>query len=361
MQVREVMTSDPACCLPDSSLQEVARLMVENDCGCIPVVKDKETMKPVGTITDRDITIRTVANGQNPVTMTASDAMSIDIATIKPNASLEECFKAMEEKDIRRILVADEQGKLCGIVAQADIVQKNFNPVTTTEFLREISEPSPSHNMTMSKNYESERSRSKTGTVLPILLGVGSLTAFVYYLGQRKLSTEEKTNQSTSEYQSFPVEQTSIHNFVDADLEVETRQRNLENRVQALKTGIQSVAEKAENTETSKGRFELKQSANGQYFFNLKASNGQVILSSEMYNSKSAAERGIESIKRNAADTNRFERKSGANNQSYFILKAGNGEEIGKSENYTSEAAMENGISSVMKNAPNAEITETAG
>ena len=358
MQVREVMTNNPACCLPDSSLQEVARMMVENDCGCIPVVKDHETMKPVGTITDRDITIRTVANGQNPVTMTASDAMSIDIAMIKPNASLEECFKAMEEKDIRRILVADEQGKLCGIVAQADIAQKNFNPVRTSEYLREISVSSPSYGMTLSKDYESERSIFKAGTVLPILLGVGSLTAFVYYLGQRKMNSEEKTNQSTSEFQSFPVEQTSIHNFVDADQEVETRQRNLENRVQALKTGIQSVTE---NSETSKGRFELKQSAGGQYFFNLKASNGQIILSSEMYNSKNAAERGIESIKRNAADGARFERKSGANNQSYFILKAGNGEEIGKSENYTSEAAMENGISSVMKNAPNAEITETVG
>jgi hypothetical protein len=210
----------------------------------------------------------------------------------------------------------------------------------------------------MSKNYENEQSRSKTGTILPILLGIGSITGFIYYLGQRKMSSDEKTNRLTSDYQSLSVNETPVHNFIDADEEVEIRHRNLENRVQALKTEIQSVAE---NDDISNGRFELKQSSGGQYFFNLKAGNGQIILTSEMYNSKNAAESGIESVKRNAADGNRFERKVGTNNQPYFTLKAGNGEEIGKSESYSSETAMENGISSVMKNAPNAEITETAG
>src|SRR5438045_2634773 len=107
MKVREVMTSNPACCTPDSTLQEVARMMIQNDCGCIPVVNDLTNRKPVGTITDRDITVRTVAAGQNPVPMKASDIMSIDVATIKPNQSLEECFRKMEEKEIRRILVVD--------------------------------------------------------------------------------------------------------------------------------------------------------------------------------------------------------------------------------------------------------------
>src|SRR5688500_16858131 len=142
MQVREVMTSNPVCCTPDSTLQEVAQMMVEMDCGCIPVVKDLTGRKPVGTITDRDIVIRTVAVGQNPVPIKAQDIMSIDIATIRPNQSIEECLRAMEEKDIRRILVVDEQGNCCGIVAQEDIVVNSNNPARTTEYIREISESS---------------------------------------------------------------------------------------------------------------------------------------------------------------------------------------------------------------------------
>jgi uncharacterized protein YegP (UPF0339 family) len=297
-----------------------------------------------------------VAGGQNPLEMKASDIMSIDIATIKPTSSLEECFRAMEKKDIRRILVVDEQGRCCGIVAQADVAQNSSNPVRTTEFLREISESSPSHNMTMSRDWESNQSSFNVRSFLPVLLGIGSGAALIYYFGQRKASHSIDFNYQTDKHQPTPANR-SFTNYTDADDEIGRRQRNLENRVQALKTEIQTVAE---SPEPSSGRFELKQSASGQYYFNLKAGNGQIILSSEMYNSKKAAENGIESVKRNAADSKRYERKTGQNNQPYFVLKAGNGEEIGKSETYSTESAMENGISSVMENAPNAKISETA-
>ena len=71
MNVGEIMTKDPACCTPDTRLQEVAKMMVDNDCGCIPVVDDEGSKMPVGMITDRDITCRVVANGQNPLDLTA--------------------------------------------------------------------------------------------------------------------------------------------------------------------------------------------------------------------------------------------------------------------------------------------------
>ncbi len=106
------------------------------------------------------------------------------------------------------------------------------------------------------------------------------------------------------------------------------------------------------------GKFELKVSSNGKYHFNLKAGNGQIILSSEMYESRSAAENGIASLSKNAADDARFERKVSSNGKPYFNLKASNGQVIGKSEMYESEASMENGIASVMKNAPGAETVE---
>ena len=107
------------------------------------------------------------------------------------------------------------------------------------------------------------------------------------------------------------------------------------------------------------GKFELKLAKDGQYHFNLKAGNGQVILSSELYRSKAAAENGIASIQKNAADENRFDRRENKNGEPYFILKAGNGQEIGRSEYYSGKAAMENGIQSVMKNAPDAKIEDT--
>jgi uncharacterized protein YegP (UPF0339 family) len=106
------------------------------------------------------------------------------------------------------------------------------------------------------------------------------------------------------------------------------------------------------------GKFELKTSTNGKYYFNLKAGNGQVILSSEMYESKAAAENGIASIQKNAADDGRYERKESSNGKPYFNLKAGNGQVIGKSEMYESVASMENGIESVKKNAPDATTVE---
>ncbi len=106
------------------------------------------------------------------------------------------------------------------------------------------------------------------------------------------------------------------------------------------------------------GKFELKVSSGGKFFFNLKASNGQIILSSEMYESRSGAENGIASVQKSAGDDGRFERKTSAKGDPFFILKAGNGEPIGKSEMYTSTTAMENGIESVKANAPDASIAD---
>ena len=108
------------------------------------------------------------------------------------------------------------------------------------------------------------------------------------------------------------------------------------------------------------GKFELNTASNGKFFFNLKASNGQIILSSEMYESKASAQNGIESVKKNAADDARYDRRTASNGDPYFVLKAGNGEQIGRSETYKSTAAMENGVESVKTNAPDAQIAETA-
>ena len=106
------------------------------------------------------------------------------------------------------------------------------------------------------------------------------------------------------------------------------------------------------------GKFVITKRANGEYRFNLKASNGQIILSSEGYSNKANCENGIESVRVNSQIDERFERKTSTNNKPYFNLKAGNGQVIGKSEFYESEASRENGIESVKKNAGDAWIEE---
>ena len=106
------------------------------------------------------------------------------------------------------------------------------------------------------------------------------------------------------------------------------------------------------------GKFDLKKSTNEQFFFNLKAGNGQVILTSELYKAKAGALNGIESVRKNALLDERYERKVSSKQEPYFVLKAGNGEPIGKSEMYSADAAMENGIESVKTNAPEATVND---
>ena len=104
------------------------------------------------------------------------------------------------------------------------------------------------------------------------------------------------------------------------------------------------------------GKFVVTKNDRGQFHFSLKANNGQVILSSQEYSSKAACENGIESVRTNAADDSKFERKEAKDGRPYFNLKAANAQVIGSSQMYSSEDAMENGIASVKTNAPDAAV-----
>ncbi len=104
------------------------------------------------------------------------------------------------------------------------------------------------------------------------------------------------------------------------------------------------------------GYYELKKGA--KYSFNLKAGNHQVILSSQAYESKSGAEGGIESVRKNGVEAERFEKKTASSGQPYFVLNAANGQIIGKSEMYESDAACENGIKSVQANCVSTEVKD---
>ena len=140
MKVREAMTPNPACCTPDTGLREVAEMFVEHDCGAVPVVDDKESMRALGVVTDRDIACRAIAKGINALELTARDCMSSPGVTVRAEESLDAAIAAMEGSRVRRLIVVDESGRCCGIVSQADIALKG--PTSKTgEVVRELSEP----------------------------------------------------------------------------------------------------------------------------------------------------------------------------------------------------------------------------
>ena len=143
MRVEDIMTRDPATCAPDAKLGDVARRMRDEDCGAIPIVQGE---KPIGIITDRDIVCRAVAAGKNPLDLTARDCMTAPCHTVRFDADLEECIDLLQDEQIRRVVVIDDQGRCCGLVAQADIARK-AGAREVAEVVREVSKDSgaPAH------------------------------------------------------------------------------------------------------------------------------------------------------------------------------------------------------------------------
>ncbi|MDX1664448.1 MAG: CBS domain-containing protein [Candidatus Promineifilaceae bacterium] len=143
MEVIDLMTPNPACCTQDTNLQAVAQMMKENDCGMIPVVDSMDNMNPIGTVSDRDITIRCVAEGKNPLDATAGDIMSQPVVTVHSHDTVVDTARKMEENMVRRIPVVDENNSVVGIVAQADLaLQARKNQAY--EVVQEVSKPTTS-------------------------------------------------------------------------------------------------------------------------------------------------------------------------------------------------------------------------
>jgi CBS domain-containing protein len=142
MHVENMMTSDVACCTPETSLQEVAEMMRDCDCGAIPVVAAEDDRHLVGMVTDRDITVRAVAQGMNPLDMTASSVMSSPVITVRRQDSIEDTLRVMEEHQIRRVPVVGDDEQIVGIVAQADVALQSSDE-TAGKVVEEISRPAP--------------------------------------------------------------------------------------------------------------------------------------------------------------------------------------------------------------------------
>lgn len=136
--VTSVMTANPCCCKQDTPLKDVAQMMIDNDCGMIPVVDGDN--RPVGAVTDRDITTRVVATGKDASACSAGDAMTSPIKTVSSSTSLYDATCLMEAEKIRRVIVVDGEGRLAGVAAIADLALAGKDEATS-HVVKEVSEP----------------------------------------------------------------------------------------------------------------------------------------------------------------------------------------------------------------------------
>lgn len=134
-KIREVMTSDPRTITADSSIAEAARLMRDEDTGIAPITEGERL---VGVITDRDIAISVVAEGKDPQSTKVTEIASSNLVTVDPQQDLDEALRLMAQHQVRRLPVVEEDGKLVGILAQADVARQG-EASRTGEVVEEIS------------------------------------------------------------------------------------------------------------------------------------------------------------------------------------------------------------------------------
>jgi CBS domain-containing protein len=140
MQCSEIMTKNPECCLPSDMVITAAQLMKSEDVGPIPIVADKEGKKLTGIVTDRDLTIKVIAEARDPNTTRLEDVMSDDVVSCKETDDVDTVLKLMEENQVRRIPVVGKNDQLLGIIAQADVATRLGQAGKTGKVVEQISE-----------------------------------------------------------------------------------------------------------------------------------------------------------------------------------------------------------------------------
>lgn len=145
MNAQDIMSRNPSCVTPDTSLLDAARLMKEENVGVVPVVESENSRKLVGVLTDRDIAVRAVAEGRDGATTSVGHIMTADVRTSAPTDSVKDVMQLMGTEQVRRIPVVDERGALVGIIAQADIVLEAKDNKEAEKTIEKISRPSGKH------------------------------------------------------------------------------------------------------------------------------------------------------------------------------------------------------------------------
>jgi CBS domain-containing protein len=134
--IREIMTPNPSTIEPSNSVVEAARIMKQEDAGVVPVT---ENGRLTGMVTDRDIAIRVVAEGKDPQSTTVREVASTDLVTVDPQQDLDEALRLMAQHQVRRLPVVEEDGRLVGVVAQADVAREG-DDTKTGQVVQEISD-----------------------------------------------------------------------------------------------------------------------------------------------------------------------------------------------------------------------------
>ena len=145
MRAQEIMSSNPACCTPNATVQDVARIMKEHDCGCVPVVDSLDSRRLLGVVTDRDLAVRGLAEGKG-ADASVDGVMTKSPYTARPETDLREIQEAMAERQLRRVPIVDADGCCVGIIAQADLARSAGERVSERDVavvVERISEPAP--------------------------------------------------------------------------------------------------------------------------------------------------------------------------------------------------------------------------
>lgn len=142
MRIEEIMTPDPMCCYATDTVQTAATIMREMDCGVVPVLENETSKRVVGVVTDRDLAIRSLAEGKDPSTVTVADCMSTDLVCCRPEDDVVTVLDMMKANQVRRVPVVDAENKVVGIVATADMVLCGELPAEEIdETMHDLSEP----------------------------------------------------------------------------------------------------------------------------------------------------------------------------------------------------------------------------
>jgi CBS domain-containing protein len=138
MKVREIMSANPICCVASDTAQHVAQIMRERNVGSVPVVDDLQSHKLLGMITDRDLCLAIVAQGLNPTNTAIKPYLTVQALSCREGENIDTCARLMQKHQVRRIPIVDSDGRVIGIVAQADLALK-ADSKTLDKTIREVS------------------------------------------------------------------------------------------------------------------------------------------------------------------------------------------------------------------------------
>ena len=136
----EVMTKNPVCCLPNDMVAKVAQLMKSKDIGPVPIIENEQTKKLVGIVTDRDLALKIVAEGRDAKSTKAEEVMTRKVVTCRGEDDVQKALDSMSEHQLRRIPVVDNDHRIVGIIAQADVATRVDQAAKTAEVVKDISQ-----------------------------------------------------------------------------------------------------------------------------------------------------------------------------------------------------------------------------